>query len=73
MAKQKSNETIEREKLIEEIINFVKKTSGRSSLSNSESIQMFGLYNRYYGTAEDNYSCYLCAIRIFDRLKNIKS
>lgn len=57
--------------LAEEIAVFVKSMIGKARANQTEVNQMFALYNKWYGTMEQNYNCDLCAIRIYTKLEKI--
>lgn len=68
------NEQLEiKKELVVEISEYICKMDGKSIALLDEIKEMYGLYNRYYGTAENDYSCDLCAIRIYSKLKKIKA
>lgn len=77
MAKKKTSKDIITEQtdnkkdLVVEIYNFVMSMKGKSKGTPDEIKAMFALYNKYYGTAERDYHCDLCAIRIFSKLDKI--
>lgn len=60
-----------RKELGKEINEFVTSLKGRSKASREEIKKMFDLYNKWYTTKETNYSCDLCAIRIYSKLEKI--
>jgi hypothetical protein len=57
--------------LIDKIEEFVNSMKGKRMMTHDEQEVMFGLYNKYYNTVEQNYGCDLCAIRIFSKLENL--
>lgn len=61
----------DKKELTERIVTFVKNMKGKGKLTHDEAVYMFNLYNEYYGTVERDYSCDLCAIRIYSKLEKI--
>jgi hypothetical protein len=59
------------ENLINEIEEFVNRMKGQRVMIYEDQVIMYALYNKYYGTIEQNYGCDLCAIRLFSRLENL--
>ena len=57
--------------LIEQIKSFILSCKGKTRLTMDEKKHLYGLYNQYYRTHEDNYNCDLCCIRIFCRLEKL--
>ena len=51
-----------------EITNFIASMAGKSRASYEEIKVMYDLYNRKYNKQETNYSCDVCAMRIYQKL-----
>ena len=54
------------------IAEFITSILGKTRLERPETVIMFGLYNEYYKANERDYTCDLCAVRIYTRLRKIK-
>ena len=70
---KKKPEKMKRSKkeIAKDIYSFLKTLRGRSKTTKDKVIKMFNLYNEYYKTNENNYSCDLCVIRVYSKLKKI--
>lgn len=69
MAQKLQNDTV-----YQEILKFLESTNAKSAFrsDSAEIKRMYFLYNTWYGAFESNYTCSLCAGRIYKRLDQLK-
>lgn len=60
-----------KELLKAEIKSFLSSIRGKVSLPHEQIKKMYDLHNQYYGTKENDYTCSICAARVYKALKNI--
>lgn len=60
-----------KEQALNDFIQLRRELSGRTRMQHGEAVRMFDIYNRYYNAHENNYTCDLCAIRLYSRLSKL--
>ena len=60
-----------KKEIAKDIFHLLKTLKGKSKTTKDKANKMFKLYNEYYKANENNYSCDLCVIRVYSKLKKI--
>jgi len=58
-----------KDELLEKIKTFLVKVKGKASLPKELIVEMYNLYNERFKAKERDYSCSICAARIYQALK----